>query len=191
MQKRAPWSRRTAAQALTGRPRGFPATGRTPLLGAGSPARPGGAVVTGSDGAAHGTRTPGFCETRILVRAPRSCLGRTPGSGVSPLREKRGGEDGAMCSENHLQRRQPSTGCWHPASVGTGRGPGRRGDLPSVCLAGPVCVQDCGLRGPSGLRPPGRALADGRGHGACAPRSLSPRWLPVDRRSSPQPWSLP
>lgn len=104
---------------------------------------------------------------------------------------RKGGEDGAMCSENHLQRRQPSTGCWHPASVGTGRGPGRQGDLPSVCLAGPVCVQDCGLRGPSGLRPPGRALADGRGHGACAPRSSSPRWLPVDRRSSPQPWSLP
>lgn len=162
-----------------------------PASGGGLPSEAGGAVVTGSDGAARGTRTPGFCETRILVRAPRSCLGRTPGSGVSPLREKRGGEDGAMCSENHLQRRQPSTGCWHPASVGTGRGPGRRGDLPSVCLAGPVCVQDCGLRGPSGLRPPGRALADRRGHGACAPRSLSPRWLPVDRRSSPQPWSLP
>lgn len=63
-----------------------------PALGAGSPARPGGAVVTGSDGAAHGTRTPGFCETRILVRAPRSCLGRTPGSGVSAPREARGGK---------------------------------------------------------------------------------------------------
>lgn len=91
MQKRSLWSRQTAAQALTGRPRGFPATGRTPLWGRAPQRGQGGAVVTGSDGAGHGTRTPGFCETRILVRAPRSCLGRTPGSGVSAPREKRGG----------------------------------------------------------------------------------------------------
>lgn len=65
-----------------------------------------------------------------------------------------------------------------------------RGDLPNVSLV--LCAgqwPEGSLRAAAIWK--GVLRLTGGDSGACVPQSLSPRWLTVDLRSSPQPWSLP